>query len=216
MAKEAGRGTTKNIFFKDQEMNFKVLRALMGVSDDGATIGECLRVVQNTKNGDNEKFIKEWQLIGNLNVERAIIAKDKGDFIRARDNFFRASTYFKSAMITLNPLDTRHKAFWKLSVDCFEKAGELLECPIEKIQLILNDKTLPCYFIPAKKDKVCPVIFLVTGGEGSNTEMYFWVGAYALKNGYSVLKISVQQKKHFAFLQMKKVQVLIAKWTISG
>lgn len=89
-------------------------------------------------------------------------------------------------MITLNPLDTRHKKFWKLSVDCFEKAGELLECPIETIQVILNDKTLPCYFIPAKKDKVCPVIFLVTGGEGSNTEMYFWVGAYALKNGYRV------------------------------
>ena len=54
------------------------------------------------------------------------------------------------------------------------------------IQVELNDKTLPCYFIPAKKDKVCPVIFLVTGGEGSSIEMYFWMGAYALKNGYSV------------------------------
>jgi|GEM_PF-1894905 len=186
MAKKAGRGTTKNIFFKNQEMNFTVLRALMGVSDDGATIGECLRVVQNTKNGDNETFIKEWQLAGNLNLKRAIIARGKGDFIRARENYFSASNYFKSAMITLNPLDTRHKQFWKLSVDCFEKAGELLECPIEIIEVILNDKILPCYFIPTKKDKVCPVIFLVTGGEGSNTEMYFWIGAYALKNGYSV------------------------------
>ena len=186
MAKKAGRGTTKNIFFKNQEMNFTVLRALMGVYDDGATIGECLRVVQNTKNGDIETFIKEWQLIGNLNLERAIIAKDKGDLIRARENYFRASNYFKSAMITLNPLDIRHKDFWKLSVDCFEKAGALLECPMEKIQVELNDKTLPCYFIPAKKDKVCPVIFLVTGGEGSSIEMYFWMGAYALKNGYSV------------------------------
>jgi dipeptidyl aminopeptidase/acylaminoacyl peptidase len=45
---------------------------------------------------------------------------------------------------------------------------------------------LPCYFIPAKKGKVCPVIFLVTGGEGSNFEMYSWGGDYALKNGYSV------------------------------
>ena len=186
MAKKAGRGTTKNIFFKNQEMNFTVLRALMGIYDYGATIGECLRVVQNTKNGNNETFVKEWQLIGNLNLEHAINAKDKGDFIRARENYFRASTYFKSAMITLNPLDIRHKEFWKLSVDCFEKAGELLECPIEKIQVLLNDKILPCYFIPAKKDKVCPVIFIVTGGEGSNTEMYFWFGAYALKNGYSV------------------------------
>ena len=186
MAKKAGRGTTKNIFFKNQEMNFTVLRALMGVYDDGATIGECLRVVQNTKNGDIETFVKEWQLIGNLNLERAINANNEGDFIRARENYFRASTYFKSAMITLNPLDIRHKVFWKLSVDCFEKAGALLEYPMETIQVEINNKTLPCYFIPAIKNKVCPVIFLVTGGEGSNTEMYFWVGAYALKNGYSV------------------------------
>ena len=186
MAKKAGKGTTKNIFFKNQEMNFTVIRALMGVYDDGATIGECLRVVQNTKNGDNETFIKQWQLLGNINLERAIVAIGKGDLIRARENYFRASTYYKSAMITLNPLDTRHKDFWKLSVDCFEKAGALLECPMETIHVELNNKTLPCYFISAKKNKVCPVIFLVTGGEGSNTEMYFWVGAYALKNGYIV------------------------------
>ncbi len=186
MAKKEGRGTTKNIFFKNQEMNFTVLRALMGVYDDGATIGECLRVVQNTKNGDNETFIKEWQLIGNLNLERAIAAKDNGDLIRARENYFRASTYFKSAMITLNPLDSRHKEFWKLSVQCFEKGGALLDCPLEIIEVELINKILPCYFLPAKKNKVCPVIFLVTGGEGCNAEMYSWVGAYALKNGYSV------------------------------
>ena len=67
--------------------------------------------------GDIETFVKEWQLIGNLNLERAISANNEGDFIRARENYFRASTYFKSAMITLNPLDIRHKVFWKLSVD---------------------------------------------------------------------------------------------------
>lgn len=39
-------------------MNFTVLRALMRVFDDGATIGECLRVVQNTKNGDNETSVR--------------------------------------------------------------------------------------------------------------------------------------------------------------
>lgn len=186
MAKKSGRGTTKNTFFRDQEMNFTVLRALMGVYDEGATVGECLQVVRKTKDGDNETFVKEWQLLGKLNLQRAIAAQDKEDLIRAREYYFRASTYFKSAMISLNPLDTRHKDFWKLSVDCFEKAGTLLECAMETIQVELNGNALPCYFIPAKKDKVCPVLFLVTGGEGSNTEMYFWMGAYALKNGYSV------------------------------
>lgn len=186
MAKKSGRGTTKNVFFKNQEMNFTVLRALMGVYDDGATIGECLRVVQNTKSGDYETFIKEWQSLGNLNFKRARIAESKRDFIRARENYLRASTYFKSAMITLNPIDTRHKDFWKLSVDCFEKAGALLESPMQKIEIEFDHNILPCYFIPAKKNKACPVIFLATGGEGTNSEMYSWVGSYALRNGYSV------------------------------
>ena len=54
MAKRQGRGSTKNAFFKDKEMNFTVLRALMGVHNGSATLGECLRVVQNTKNVDYE------------------------------------------------------------------------------------------------------------------------------------------------------------------
>lgn len=56
MAKKAGRGTTKSIFFKNRETNFIVPWALTGVSDDGASSG-------------------------NLNSKRVIIAKDKGDFI---------------------------------------------------------------------------------------------------------------------------------------
>lgn len=186
MAKKEGRGTAKNVFFKDQEMNFTVLRALMAVHDEGATIGECLNVVQHTKNGDINKFVKEWSATAERNVESGNTAKEKGDMIRAREHYFRASNYFKSAMISLNPTDVRHKECWKLSVDYFEKAGALLETPLEKISVDYKGKTLPCYFVPASQKKKSPVLFLVTGGEGSNMEMYFWVGAYALKNGYSV------------------------------
>lgn len=99
-------------------------------------------------------------------------------------------------MITLNPLDTRHKEFWKLSVDCFEKAGELLECPVETVQVILTDKTLPCYFIPAKKDKECPVIFLVTGGEGSNDVDVDRIAMFGISfGGYLVARAAIFDKE---------------------
>lgn len=186
MAKKEGRGTTKNVFFKNQEMNYTVLRALMGVYDDGATIGECLKVVQNTKNGDIDNFVEQWKIMGDLIAGRGNNSEKNGDPVRAREYYFRASNYYKSAMITLNPLDQRHKLFWKLSVSYFEKAGALLEQPLEKVSVSFEGKTLPCYFIPTCRNKKAPVLFLVTGGEGSNMEQYFWVGAYALKNGYSV------------------------------
>jgi pimeloyl-ACP methyl ester carboxylesterase len=186
MAKKEGRGTTKNVFFKDQEMNFTVLRALMGVYDDGATIGECLKVVQNTKNGDIENFIKEWKYLGDLYARSGDNSKQINDLKRTREYYLRASNYFKSAMITLNPLDLRHKEFWRLSLEYFEKAGALFDNPLEKVDVNYEGKVLPCYFIPASNNKKSPVLFLVTGGEGSNMEMYFWAGAYALKNGYSI------------------------------
>ena len=186
MAKKEGRGTTKNFFFKNQEMNFTVLRALMGVYDDGATIGECLKVVQNTKSGDIETFIKEWKFIGDHCSKRGDEAKGSGDLIRAREYYFRACNYYKSAMVSLNPLDSRHHEFWQRSLNTFIEAGELLEQPLESIQIDFDGKNLPCFFLPAQPKEKRPVLFLVTGGEGTNMEMYFWAGAYALKNGYSV------------------------------
>jgi len=88
MAKKAGRGTTKNIFFKNQEMNFTVLRALMGVYDDGATIGECLRVVQNTKNGDIETFIKEWQFDWQFKFGTSNYCKGQRRFDKSKRKLF--------------------------------------------------------------------------------------------------------------------------------
>lgn len=62
MRKKEGRGTSKNIFVRDQEMNFTVLRALLAVYDEGATVGECLNVVRNTNNGDIPSFVQECRL----------------------------------------------------------------------------------------------------------------------------------------------------------
>lgn len=184
MAKKEGRGTTKNIFFRNEEMNFTMLRALLGVYYEGANTGECLWLAQNTKNGDFETYIKGWEKLGKQNMELALKTTNTE---LAREYFFKAANYFKSAMISLNPTDVRHKECWAQSVKCFEDATALLPYSTEKIPVELDHKVLPCYYISANPDKKNPVVFLVTGGEGSNVEMYFWVGAYALKNGFSVL-----------------------------
>ena len=186
MAKIEGRGNRKRLFFKNQEMNFTILRALTAVYDNGAAIGEILNVVQNTKKDDINFFVKEWRKIGDECIEKAVSAYNKNDLIRTKEFYLRASNYYKSALNILNPLDKRHKEFWQLSKNSFEKAGELMENPLEYLPVPYEGKVLPCYFISANKNIKSPVIFLVTGGEGTNVEMYFWMGAYALKNGYSV------------------------------
>lgn len=187
MSKKAGRNSIKSVFFKDQEMEFTVLRTLMATYCNGATVGECLKVVRNTKNGDIQTFINEWQKLAEHSMQLGLSHEKEKDFLRAKEYYLQACNYFKSAFIILNPTDKRHKAFWQNSVDCFVKAGRYFNCPMEKFEVEFQNKLLPCYFIPANKNKQNPVIMLVTGGEGSNMENYFWIGAYALENGYSVL-----------------------------
>jgi pimeloyl-ACP methyl ester carboxylesterase len=185
MAKKEGRGSGKNVFFKNQEMNFTLLRALMGTHAQGATIGECLAVVLNTKNSDHEAFIRAWDELGRANASRAEAAAAAGDAVRARECWLCASNYFKSATISVNPFEERHKRFWELSRDAFERAGALFDIPMERLAVPIEGKLLNCYFVPAAKTR-SPTLFIVTGGEGSAAESYFWAGAYALRNGYSL------------------------------
>jgi len=187
MAKKEGRSSSRNVFFRDQEMNFTVLRALLGVHSDGATIGECLAVVQNTRNGDIEGFVGQWIRISEHCANRAEEALAHHDRVRAREFFFRAANFAKSAMVILNPLDRRHRLYWQTSLDLFLKAGALLELPLEQLPVDFEGEILPCFFLPAAKGRKSPVVVIVTGGEGCAVENYFWAGAYALKNGYSVL-----------------------------
>lgn len=187
MAKKEGRGTTKNIFFPDQEMEFTVLRALMGGYHDGAAIGEVLNVVRNTRKGDVPSFAREWRKAGAACAQRADQAFREGDRIRAREFYFRAANYYKSSLVSLNQHDPDHRESWRLSKDCFEKAGALMEFPMEKIAVEYRGENLPCYFVPAAGEGRRPVLVIVTGGEGCNMESWNWAGAYAWKNGYSVL-----------------------------
>ncbi|HEY5586834.1 MAG TPA: alpha/beta fold hydrolase [Ruminiclostridium sp.] len=73
-------------------------------------------------------------------------------------------------MTCLSPKDKMHYENWKKAKECFEKGF------------------LPCYFLQptANKEKL-PTLIVVTGGEGTAMEMYFWCAPEGLRRGYNVL-----------------------------
>jgi hypothetical protein len=93
MAKNEGRGTTRRFFFRDQEMNFTMYRALMASYAGGAAIGECLSVAESVNNGDARGYGKAWMALGERLAAKGDASLSAGDRLRAREFFLRASNY---------------------------------------------------------------------------------------------------------------------------
>ena len=84
-------------------------------------------------------------------------------------------------MTCLSPRDERHYANWKKAKTCFDTAGSLFEMPFE-------NGFLPCYFLqPSKVTYRRPTLIVVTGGEGTAMEMYFWCAPEGLSREYNIL-----------------------------
>jgi pimeloyl-ACP methyl ester carboxylesterase len=58
---------------------------------------------------------------------------------------------------------------------------------MENTAITYRGLSLPCRFLPAERGRKSPVLIMVSGGEGITVDLYFWAGAYALANGYSIL-----------------------------
>ena len=188
MALKEGRSNVGFNVFKDEEMEFGFLRSMAAMSEEGAEIGECLNVVANTKDRDLTSFANAWS-------SEALIVESEGlQFLKsgctnsARSCLLRASNYYRSAMTCLSPKDKKHYVNWQKAKECFETAGSLLDNPFEFVEIPFENGILPCYFLqPIEHKEKCPTLIVVTGGEGTAMEMYFWCAPEGLRRGYNVL-----------------------------
>lgn len=90
-------------------------------------------------------------------------------------------------MTGLSPLDKEHHASWKKAKACFERAGELSDYPFEYVEIPFERAFLPCYFLrPDHAAVERPTVIVVTGGEGTAMEMYFWSAGEGLRRNYNV------------------------------
>ncbi len=133
--------------FKDAQYSFQCLRAASQSVAGGADIGEVLLTAGRIKEGDDESWYREWLTTADRLEKTADRFLAEGHKVSAKEAFFRASNYYRSAEFFLhsNPEDPRILSTWRRSRDCFLRGARLSSRPIKPVEIPFEGTTLPGY-----------------------------------------------------------------------
>lgn len=176
--------------FKDEQYSFQALRTISQACGGGADIGECLSTVYRITEGDDESWYREWLRTAQRVEKMAQDFQDQDNQISARECYFRASNYYRSAEFFLhtNPQDPRIVETWKKSRDCFLRAAALSDGLIRPVEIPFEGTTLPGYFcLVDKSGALRPLLIIQTGFDGTGEELYIQIATAALKRGFNCL-----------------------------
>ena len=178
------------LIFKDPQYSFQLLRTMGYSSTGGADIGECLSTAYRIKDGNNESWYKEWIKTSKRLEETADKFLSQGYIESAKEAYFRASNYYRTAEFFLhtNPNDPRILKTWKKSRNCFQKAAKLSQQPIKYVRIPFEKTTLPGYLcLVDNSGKKRPLLIIHSGFDGTVEELYFEIAHNALKRGFNCL-----------------------------
>jgi dipeptidyl aminopeptidase/acylaminoacyl peptidase len=178
------------LVFKTQQYSFQLLRTIGYSSTGGADIAECISTAYRIKEGDNESWYKEWSDTAKRLEKTADQFLKKRHNKSAREAYLRASNYYRTAEFFLHtdPADPRIIKTWKKSRESFQKAAKLSVHPIKFVRIPFEDTTLPGYLLLTDdSQKKRPLLIIHSGFDGTAEELYFEIGALAVKRGYNVL-----------------------------
>ncbi len=177
-------------YFDDYEFSFQFLRVLAVSIAGGAEISECLMTAYRIKERDFESWYREWRKTAERVQGIANTCQKNGHGVSARDAYLRASSYYRSAEFFLHgdTSDPRIHETSTLSRECFRNALPYFATPVESVEILYENTTLPGYFFcPDASGTRRPTIIFNTGFDGTAEELYFIHVTEALKRGYNAL-----------------------------
>jgi dienelactone hydrolase len=178
------------VLLEDELLDAHLLRVIGSSPYGGADIGECLATAARIDETDPESWYAQWTATGDSVAALAEQEAGAGRRESARTAFLRASSYHRTAglMAFGTPLDPRLAASNARQTELFRQAGELLDVPLEPLEIPYQTGSLPGYFLRAGSDSRPRATVILTGGyDGTCEELYFSNGAAALARGYNVL-----------------------------
>ncbi|MBU0672847.1 MAG: alpha/beta fold hydrolase [Candidatus Margulisbacteria bacterium] len=179
------------VYFKDPEYSFQLLRTMGEAPGGGSDISECLKTADKIKEGDGDSWYREWGRVGQQLERAGDSFLKKGHKISASEAYLRSSNYFRNADFFLhgNPGDPRILRSWRKSREMFQKAMRLQAKPlVEFIRIPFEKTTLPGYYCRVDDSgKKRPLLIIHSGFDGTAEELYYSVAFAALKRGYNCL-----------------------------
>ncbi|KAM0275933.1 hypothetical protein ACHAQH_007275 [Verticillium albo-atrum] len=193
-APDSSNTSVANVMYQlsaDADFHFEILRTMSLATYEGADIGETLVAAQEIKPGDFESYYSAFYKLA-TRVDHQARAIDAAKHpISARNAFFKAATYYRSADFFLhgNWSDPRINTLWAMQLDAFNTAMGLLPVPGERIVLHAKDDnfTIPAIFFGSGRPGPRPTLILGNGYDGSQEEMFHVVGQAVLQRGMNVI-----------------------------
>lgn len=179
--------------FQDLEMDFvfggMILSATM---NHGCEIGEAFRTAAYIKDGDAASWQAEWIKTARLVEARGELTLARGHKVSAREQLQRASYYYRAALLSMLPSDSRFKETAFKSRALLKKAGKLFKPRLEYIEIPFEGTKLTGYFRKATPGKISRKTLIMIGGSETFAEdLFFYVASQAFDRGYNFLTVDL-------------------------
>ncbi len=178
-------------FFSDNIQFWYETKRAFGASSYGASeFGEVMATVNRIVSGDNDSWYSEWNASGEKVFAEAQAQLAAGHRISARDNFLRATTYFRNSEFFLHgkPEDPRIESAYKKSIQSYKSCCALYQPPILPVEIPYDGTTLPGYFHRIDDSETKRPLFIMHSGFDGSAEELHGEGARAgIERGYNVL-----------------------------
>lgn len=154
--------------FKDETFNFKV-QAMLGELRTGCgDAGEIMSTASSITDGDADSWVAAWRALAERVEKIASDADAGGHRVSALEAYLRASAYHSAALEVVDGTsdpDAVLKPTFAAHRRCFDRYVELSEPPIEKLDIVYEDTTMPGWFVPAAGSGRRPTIILSNGSD---------------------------------------------------
>jgi len=179
--------------FQDLEMDFVFGSLILGSAPNhGCEIGEAFYTAANIKDGDASSWQEQWIQTARLVEARGERSLAKGHKVSAREQFQRASYYYRAALVSMLPDDPRFKETALRSRRLLRKAGRLMKPPLEYIEIPFEGTVLPGYFSKAKAGrKPAKTLIMIGGAETFAEDLFFYIAPQASDRNYNFLTVDL-------------------------
>jgi pimeloyl-ACP methyl ester carboxylesterase len=178
-------------FYEDDGMNFAVLISLGSAYANITDAGETLATIERIPEGDTEAWVTEWTKTADRLVKQANESLQGGHTVSARTKLLRASTYYDhaSAQSPGTQDATRYTKLWEKHRKCWDRAVDLFESPVEKVQIPYEGTTLEGYFFtpPGASAAPRPTVILNNGSDGPVISQWSMGGRAAIARGWNAI-----------------------------
>lgn len=211
------------LVFKDDDFAFQFLRIIGGTAFGFADVGESIAAAEKIKDGDFEDWCGNWTYTAKRLHQFADDSYANGHRVSASEAYMRASSYYRAAEFYLhgNPGDPRIEQLYEESLQCFKKAVELGDAPMDFVKIPYENDTLPGHFYRAGGSGAKPTLIIMTGFDGTKEELY-GIALAAVKRGINCLAIEgpgqgeVVRKQHLKFRpDYEKVITAVVDYLVS-